>query len=290
MKKFFTLVALALAVASGVNAQTYNLFPQWAVDSNGWLWFDTADKISAFVGKIDEDNYAVKMDGKIVQMAGANHGEYEETVASAETVGVAGTGNDAAVGAPGSKTGSIVLAAASGLGADNGGGLLLKLPSLSTLSVNLSSIHNKGLIVLATKAGEGKDLSQYEQKFLKYKIGSAWIGRLAGAGLFEWNGVEKLTFIDNTFSLVSNDPVYVFIQNTSFVPIYIHGIKVMTPKQEATGISVVNGGEAVSGKVMVYSLDGTLVKSNADANEVQSLPKGVYMVRQGGVTKKVAVN
>lgn len=290
MKKFFTLVALALAVASGVNAQTYNLFPQWAVDSNGWLWFDTADKINTFVGEIDAETYTVKMDGKIVQMAAADFDPYAETFASPDSVGVGGTGAEAAVGGPGAKKGAIILAAASGLGKDNGGGILLKLPSLATLSVSLSSTAKKGVRILATKAGENKDISEYEMTFNKYLMPTFSLMTLYGAGLYEWKSMENLKFSNASFSLKSNAPVYVFIQNTVSAPMYVHGLKITTPKQEATGISVVNGGETVSGKVMVYSLDGILVKSNADANEVQSLPKGVYMVRQGGVTKKVAVN
>lgn len=290
MKKFFTLVALALAVASGVNAQTYNLFPQWAVDSNGWLWFDTADKINTFVGEIDVDTYTVKMDGKIVQMAAADFEPYAETFASPDSVGVGGTGAAAVVGGPGAKKGAILLAPASSLGGENGGGILLKLPSLSTLSISLSSTHKKGLRLLATKAGAGKDISEYEMQFRKYAMPLWGLMVLTGAGLYEWNGIENVTDGTTGFNIKSTDPIYVFVQNTNSVPLYIHGLKITTPKQETTGISVVNGGEAASGKVMVYSLDGTLVKSNADANEVQSLPKGVYMVRQGGVTKKVAVN
>ena len=290
MKKFFTLVALALTVASGVNAQTYNLFPKWAVDANGWLWFDTADKINTFVGEIDAETYTVKMDGKIVQMAAADFDPYAETFASPDSVGVGGTGAAAVVGGPGAKKGAIMLAPASGFGTENGGGILLKLPSLSTLSISLSSTEKKGLRLLATKTGEGKDISEYEMKFRKYVAPVFTKMSLTGAGLYEWTGVENVTDGTTGFNIKSTDSIYVFVQNTNFVPLYIHGLKITTPKQEATGISVVNGGEAASGKVMIHSLDGTLVKSNVDASEVQSLPKGVYMVRQGSVTKKVAVN
>ena len=55
----------------------------------------------------------------------------------------------------------------------------------------------------------------------------------------------------------------------------------------AIGSIAADGAEAADGRMTVYSLDGTIVASGAAAT-LSQLPKGVYVVKQGGRTVKVA--
>lgn len=283
MKKIFTLAAFALVLASSVQAQTYNLFPSWAVDADGWLWFNSQDKIDTYVGSINNDTYVADLSGKIIQMADANFDPYAATTVSATEVGIGGTGDDAVVGGPGAITGAIVLSPASGITKSNGGGILLKLPSLSTLSISLSSTDKKFVVVRATKTGT-TSIDHYNMVFNTYNMA---FKRLSGAGIYIWNGVEKLTNAALN-SIVSNDAIYVFIQNSNSKPLYIHGIKVTTPNQETTGInSVVSSGDVST--TAVYGVDGLLIKRDATADDVKSLNKGLYIMRSGSNSRKIVV-
>lgn len=283
MKKIFTLAAMVFALAGGVQAQTYNLFAPWAVDSNGWLWFDTADKIKTYVGNVDDDNYKADVAGKIVQIAEANHGSYEKSVVSDTITGVGGTGATSGFGVEGALRGSIVLSPASALMAGNGGGLLLKLPSLATLSIKLSSEDRKLVVVRATKT-PAFAIDRYDMTFNTY---NTVFKRLGAAGLYEWTGVETLTNTAGN-SIVSNDAIYVFIQNSSTKPLYIHGIKVMTPKQETVGINDITVASSAA-ITDVYTAEGVLVKRGVSEAEVKNLTKGLYILRSGKDVKKVVV-
>lgn len=282
MKKIFTLAAFALVLASSVQAQTYNLFPSWAVDENGWLWFNSQEKIQAYVGTINNDSYVANASGKIVQIADANHGDFAESIVSDTITGVGGSGATSGFGVAGALRGSIVLSPASALMAGNGGGMLLKLPSLATLSIKLSSEDRKLVVVRATKTAT-KVIEQYDMTFNTY---NNLFKRLGVAGLYEWNDVQTLTNAASN-TIVSNNEIYVFIQNSSTKPLYIHGIKVMTPKQETVGINEVTASSAAS--TDVYTVDGVLVKRGASDAEVKALTKGLYILRSGNDVKKVVV-
>lgn len=284
MKKIFTLAALAVVLAGSATAQTHNLFAPWAVDADGWLWFDRQDKIDAYVGSIDNNTGIADAAGKIIQMAEANHGSYEATTASPTVIGVGGTGSSAAVGGPGALTGAIVLAPASKQGGSNGGGIVLKVPSLATLSIKMSSTENKYIVVCATKNAT-LTTDAYEMVFNTFNFPP--FKKLSGAGIYEWNGVETLSNIAGN-TIVSSDAIYVFVQNSNKAPLYIHGIKVMTPKQETVGIDEVTTTTAAT-TTDVYTADGVLVKRGATAGEVKAQGKGLYIVRSGKEVKKIVV-
>lgn len=284
MKKIFTLVAMAFALASGVQAQTYNLFAPWAVDSNGWLWFDHQDKIDTYVGSIDNDTGIADVAGKIIQMADAVHGSFEATTASPTVIGVGGTGSSATVGGPGALTGAIVLAPASKQGGKNGGGIVLKVPSLATLSIKMSSTENKYILVSATKNATLKT-DAYEMVFTTFNIPP--FKKLSGAGIYEWNGAEKLSNISGN-TIVSADAIYVYIINCNKAPLYIHGIKVITPKQETVGVNDITVASSAT-ITDVYTAEGVLVKRGVSEAEVKNLTKGLYILRSGKDVKKVVV-
>ena len=54
MKKIFTLMLLAMACTMNIQAQEYNLFDPADGDADGWLWFDTDEKVEKYIGICDE--------------------------------------------------------------------------------------------------------------------------------------------------------------------------------------------------------------------------------------------
>ena len=267
MKKIFTLALLAMAAMSA-NAQ-YNLFDPADVDADGWLWLDTQAKIDKYVGAFDEDNYTVNPNGKIIQMAFANiTPDYPETVADPTVVGTdeAGYIEGQEGYTPGqAKTGAIVLAPASAMMSMNGGCLVLNLPSCATISLYLSSeMRMLGRTLMVTpgfdmgiddSTGDNPWTGHTKSIFAKASV----LGSLHGAGQWKWEGVESANNGYNEgLTFVSDSPVYFALQNCNKYPIYVHGIKVTTPKQESAGVNEIVA--PVKSDHHIYNLAGMRMK------------------------------
>ena len=270
MKKIFTLALLAMAAMSA-NAQ-YNLFDPADVDADGWLWLDTQAKIDKYVGAFDEDNYTVNPNGKPIQMAFANiTPDYPETVADPTVAGTdeAGYIEGQEQYTPGqNKTGAIVLAPASAMMSMNGGCLVLNLPSCATISLYLSSeMRMLGRTLMVTpgfdmgiddSTGDNPWTGHTKSIFAKASV----LGSLHGAGQWKWEGVESANNGYNEgLTFVSDSPVYFALQNCNKYPIYVHGIKVTTPKQESEESAGVNDIVApVKSDHHIYNLAGMRMK------------------------------
>ena len=270
MKKIFTLALLAMAAMSA-NAQ-YNLFDPADVDADGWLWLDTQAKIDKYVGAFDEDNYTVNPNGKPIQMAFANiTPDYPETVADPTVAGTdeAGYIEGQEQYTPGqNKTGAIVLAPASAMMSMNGGCLVLNLPSCATISLYLSSeMRMLGRTLMVTpgfdmgiddSTGDNPWTGHTKSIFAKASV----LGSLHGAGHYKWEGVESANNGYNEgLTFVSDSPVYFALQNCNKYPIYVHGIKVTTPKQESAESAGVNDIVApVKADHHIYNLAGMRMK------------------------------
>lgn len=270
MKKIFTLALLAMAAMSA-NAQ-YNLFDPADVDADGWLWLDTQAKIDKYVGAFDEDNYTVNPNGKPIQMAFANiTPDYPETVADPTVAGTdeAGYIEGQEQYTPGqNKTGAIVLAPASAMMSMNGGCLVLNLPSCATISLYLSSeMRMLGRTLMVTpgfdmgiddSTGDNPWTGHTKSIFAKASV----LGSLHGAGQWKWEGVESANNGYNEgLTFVSDGPVYFAFQNCNKYPIYVHGIKVTTPKQESAESAGVNDIVApVKSDHHIYNLAGMRMK------------------------------
>lgn len=297
MKKIFTFFALAMLSTATVSAQEYNLFSAEDVDADGWLWFDSEAKISKYVGVCDEDNYSVNPNGKPIQMAYANiTPDYPETVADPEVFGADTEGNLFAyeeVKKDELIKGAIVLAPASAMMSMNGGCLVLNLPSCSTISLLLSSeARMLGRTLMVTP---GYDMSIDDSP----ADGDPWtnhtksiyakasvLGSIHGAGQFKWEGIETMNNgFNEGLTFVSNEPVYFALQNCNKYAIFVHAIKVTTPKQESAYVQGVSSTEA-KGAAQVYGLDGKFVGTRSATN---NLAKGVYVVKQGDKAQKVIV-
>ena len=297
MKKIFTLFALAVLSTATVSAQEYNLFSAEDVDADGWLWLDSEAKISKYVGVCDEENYTVNPNGKPIQMAFANiTPDYPETIADPEAFGTDTEGYlfaDEGVKKEELIKGAIILAPASAQNTSNGGCLILNLPSCSTISLMLSSeARMLGRTLMLTPGYDmGIDDSVGEDKWtgstkVIYSKAAAPFSYLHSAGQYKWEGIETANNGNNEgVTFISNEPVYFALQNCNKYAIFVHAIKVTTPKQESAYVQGVSSTEA-KGDAQVYGLDGKFVGTRSAKN---NLAKGVYVVKQGDKAQKVIV-
>lgn len=247
MKKIVTLAMLAVATMNASAQETFNLFSPADCDADGWLWLNTQEKIDRYVGKINEDVYTVDPNGKVIQMAFANiNPDYTETYADSEAYGVDTQGNtilDEGVNKDECIKGAIVLAPASAMMATNGGCLVLNLPSCATIDLMLSSearMLGRTLMLSSTNGidndnstGENPWTGDTKSIYAKASV----LGSLHGAGQWKWEGVESLNNgFNNDITFKSESPVYFALQNCHKYPIYVHAIRITTPKQETVGI------------------------------------------------------
>ena len=247
MKKIVTLAMLAVATMSASAQETFNLFSPADCDADGWLWLNTQEKIDRYVGKINEDAYTVDPNGKVIQMAYANiTPDYTETYADPEAYGVDTQGNtilDEGVNKDECIKGAIVLAPASAMMATNGGCLVLNLPSCATIDLMLSSearMLGRTLMLSSTNGidndnstGENPWTGDTKSIYAKASV----LGSLHGAGQWKWEGVESLNNgFNNDITFKSESPVYFALQNCHKYAIYVHAIRITTPKQETVGI------------------------------------------------------
>jgi hypothetical protein len=271
MKKIFTLAMLAIATMNASAQNTYNLFNPADCDADGWLWLNTQEKIDKYVGKINEDAYTVDPNGKTIQMAFANiNPDYPETYADPDAYGVDTQGNtilDEGVNKDECIKGAIVLAPASAQSSVNGGCLVLNLPSCATIDLILSSeasmlgrtlmiSPNNGIDNDNTPAGGESWTGDTKVIYSKATL----FGKLHGAGQWKWEGVESLHNGNNgELTFKSESPVYFAFQNCHRYAIYVHAIRVTTPKQETVGIqeNIINMQESDT----YYNLAGQRITS-----------------------------
>ena len=290
MKKLiFTLLFLSTVVA--LKAQTYNLFDAADVDENGWIWFDTQAKIDKYIGQADNDNYTVDPNGKLIQMVGADFGDYEDSSVSATVVGA---GTDAEIGGPGAKTGAILTAPSSASMQTNGGGIVLRLPSLSSLSLFLSS---ENTVYVRLLGSTDIDLSFSDYTIVSAKYSSVF-GPLFRGGQKEWTGMETLDSNNEPyFKLASDGPIYAYLQSLTKTPIMIHGMKVMT-STPTSGVEDVVGAQTMisfeagqlslsqDATAIVFDLTGQQVfATSASSTNLSTLNKGIYVVKAQSGTK-----
>ncbi len=274
MKKVYLALALTLC-AIGVQAQEYNLFRASDVDANGWLWFDSQEKVDRYVGTCNEEDYKVDPESKIIQLVYADQvPTYPETTVDPTAVGYGKEGN---LGAEGAKTGAIILPAATALGATNGGGFVVCMPSCSTFSMNVSC---EGGISCQLMSSD-----KIETVFSDYGVRQVYLNpfkKFAGAGNTTVTGLETKTNGTDNITIKSDKPVYVYFRSNTKNEIFVHGIKVTTPKQETTGISL-QANSSVSAKE-VYTIDGIKV-----GNSLKGLKGGLYIVKDGDKVRKVTM-
>lgn len=227
MKKFYFMMALILCAMSAT-AQNYNLFSASDIDKDGWLWFDTQAKVEKYVGICDEENYKADPNGKKIQMIYADQvPAYPQTTVDPDAIGY---GKGGELKAEGYKKGAIILPAASAIGATNGGGILIMMPSCSELSINVSCEGKVTCRLLSS--------ADINATFGNYGVRQAYIlgfKNFAGAGNTTVKGLESLTSGNDEITIKSDKPVYAYFQNTTTKEVYIHGIRVITTTKNEDG-------------------------------------------------------
>ena len=296
MKKIFTLMLLAIACSVNMQAQEYNLFDAEDVDADGWLWFDTDEKIEKYVGICNEDDYKVDPNGKLIQLIYADiMPDYPSSYADSWFVGA---GIEGDLEGEGAKTGSLVIAPASANMTTNGGGFVVCMPSCKSYSISLSSEAKMYVRMLATK-DVNTSFTNYDVISAKY---ASVFKPLSSAGMFTWTGIETLdNGNEEAYNLQTNAPIYAYFQSLSKYEMYIHGIKVMTTTNPA-GVEEAEAGKdkifyfnnTVSlneeAQIEVYNVAGVLVESAFAAQlSLNDINKGIYFVKVGNNTRKVAV-
>lgn len=294
MKKI-TVFLFSLFCAFGIQAQEYNLFDESDLDNEGWLWFDSQEKIDKYVGVCNEDDYCVQPEGKPVQMIYANIlPDYPETVADPFLVGV---GKEGVIGGSGFKTGGIILAPASSFGTTNGGGVVVKMPSCVTFSLSLSCESQAYLRIMGTH-----DINTAFNNYINISAHNAF-NPLFKSGVYTWSGIESLdNGYDNAITLKSDIPVYGYLQNNTKYPLYLHGIRVTTKTKDASSVGAIQNdnisinvvGDIVQietpENIRIYEAGGRLVRSVYGKQiKLTDLPKGIYLIKVGNNVLKHAV-
>lgn len=227
MKKFYFMMALILCAMSAT-AQNYNLFSASDIDKDGWLWFDTQAKVDKYVGTCDEENYKADPNGKKIQMIYANQvPAYPPTTVDPDAIGY---GKGGELKAEGYKKGAIILAPASAIGATNGGGILIMMPSCSELSINVSC---EGMVNcrLLSSADVNTAFGDYGVR----QVYLAPFKKFAGAGNTSVKGLETKTNGNDNITIKSDKPVYAYFENNTKGEVYIHGIRVITTTKNEDG-------------------------------------------------------
>lgn len=292
-KKITTLFFVCFALLSTASAQ-YNLFNSNDVDADGWLWFDTQEKIDKYISTTNNEDGIYDPAGKIIQLMDAPmSNNYAESEVSPEFIGI---GSDRIEGGINAKIGGIKLAPASGLMSANGSGIIVKMPSCTSFNVFFSSTDQIRPYLRASVDAN--------TIFEDYTVIQTYIFTpLAQSGQYQWNNIEKITNTAegiNPSKLQSSIPIYIQIYNGRNEDLYIHGIKALT----STPGSGIDGEQANSplkfdGKtiscnepadIQVYSTTGNMIASEYTSSmNVNGLAKGIYIVKAEQGTMKIAI-
>lgn len=302
MKKSITSLFLMLACTFGAQAQTESYpFDAADVDADGWLWFDTAEKIEKYVGTSEDGK--LDPNGKIFQLISTNKAAnvekpFNKTFADPTIEGYGDPHNQGSD----VKKGAIVLhQTIENAIYDDGGAVLINLPSCKSMHMVLSA-NGAAQLYLSGSKDAAADTSAYTVVYKPLK--QEWFGMimytpLFHTNIFTWNNIESLNDLGATeFTLASKTPVYALLQVAGQTPVYIHGVKIVT--EESTGINDITAdaisfdGKNISldaaAEINVYNLSGALVASKyASSMNLSNLTKGVYVVKVGNATQKVVI-
>lgn len=308
MKKIVTLALLfAGAFTSAAYAQG-NLFTPADCDANGWLWFDTQAKIDKYVGDANSDKIIKMVPTKYQVEVEPDIFENLKNTASPTVYGAGTDGylpgvdeNGTAVGAD-AKQGAIVLAPALGAGQQNGGGILMYLPSCYYCEVFLSA---ETRLTPCLYAGLGYK-ETIDLGIVKGFAAPFFV--LSSAGQTTWKLHEQTN--ENTGLTIKQNgevTVYLINDNSSKAELFIHGIKVQVygegagisgTASDAEGINIAQTGRFISlsreADVNVYNAAGKVVLSTrAEALDLGALGTGLYIVQardaQAVATQKVLI-
>ncbi len=295
MKK--TLLTLAaFAVVGTLSAQTtYNFFDPADCDADGFLWFDTKEKLDKYVG------YPSRM---LVKLVDPNYELADFTTPECiKDEAYQGYGTDGVKGGAGSKKGAIKLPVAGedfvgyAAPACHGGGILLHLPDCAKVDIYVSAEQENINLGLHTAEGNvaNRDLGMYNLikggEFTPGFMGDDLPG-VKYTGYF--NDVEKLEDPEygapgnqRYFKIQSDKGVQRTIRLVNYMktsPLYVHGIRVLqytdngNPFTPSSGVAGIEADENAA--VEFFNMQGVKVSGEEP---------GLYIRRQGSKTTKVVV-
>ncbi|MBD5264647.1 MAG: hypothetical protein HDS48_03845 [Bacteroides sp.] len=273
MKKGLLTLA-AIAAFTAANAQTtYNYFDPKDCDAEGWLWFDTQEKIDKYVGYTD--------DKKII-LSGAQYedaeGQYADCVTDPTIKGYNAAGEQ---GGEGSWTGAIITPHAKSYGSQNGGGIILSLPDLAEFSVAMSCENRiRQMILMGSKeAGVAERIDMGIVAGFAYPFTS-----LTSDCQYIWTNLQDKQNANTGLTLASpaGEHVTAGLFNDMTTDVLIQGIRVFTYTDNGY-----DNDTAVEG--VEISEDAPAVYYNLQGVQVNGDQPGIYICRKGNKTSKVVV-
>ena len=277
MKK--VLLSLAAFAALSASAQTvYNYFDPADCDADGWLWFNTQEKIDKYVGF-----QGLGAEPKIILLSATFENEdmgFDEPFADPELKGFDASGVE---GGEGSWTGAISLCGsktANGSDSPNGGAIMLHLPDCAEFALKLSTESEVICVGLTGAPGNVEDVDcSVIQTYLK--MGVFLNMPLAKSSQFTWNNIQDVKNANTGLKLASNEPVTGVVRNNRGDALLVQAIKVMTYTQtEYPGGAGVNDiiADDANAPVEFFNMQGVKVSGDEP---------GLYIRRQGAKVSKV---
>lgn len=286
-KTLLTIAVVAVAVSAKAQA-SYNYFDASDVDADGWLWFDTQEKLDKYCGW--GSDYKIQLQTATFEDA---DGQFAEPELDAT---VPGYNADGQQGGDGAKTGAIILpAAASVSDSPNGGSIMMWLPDCAEISMFISTEYDK--ICTGVKGAKGW-VEPIDCATIKTYLSMSWgaIQPLAKVSQYQWNNIQNLTNADGLqLKSSAGNKVTGQIVNNMKYPLYVHGIKVLTytasagvesAVTDATAMKLMFDGSRVvasqDADIEVYTAGGRLVARGVNAVAVENLTAGVYVAKATG--------
>lgn len=280
MKKVLLTLAAFAAVATASAQTVYNYFDPADCDANGWLWFDTQEKIDKYVGF-----QGLGAEPKIILLSATFENEdmgYDEPFADPDIVGYDVNGVE---GGEGSWKGAISLcggSTANGSDSPNGGAFMLHLPDCAEFALKLSTEGEYICLGLTGAPGNVEDVDcAVIQIYLR--MGIFLNMPLAKASQYTWNNIQDVKNANTGLKMASKEPVTGVVRNNRGDALLVQAIKVMTYTQteypEGSGVESVWADDA-NAPVEFYNMQGVKVNGNEP---------GLYIRRQGAKATKVIV-
>lgn len=303
MKKLLLTMA-AMAAMTAANAQTtYNYFDPADCDANGWLWFDTQEKIDKYCGF--GSKYKIQLQSATFE---SSDGVYEEPECYADEEGYNAAGE---LGGEGSKTGAIILPNGSKnlVGSGDGGGIMLWLPDCAEFDLFLST-ENTDIYagVFAAMDSWAEPIDCGEVQIFTYAIFKDI--PVANSSQCQWNNIQNLKNQNNNLTIASpkGHKVTALVRNNMKYPLLVQGIKVLTYTATSAGVDGIESDASalkltLDGKTInaseeaainVYNAAGTLVAAaNGPTLDLDGIAAGVYVAKatssNGTATLKIAL-
>ena len=314
MKKSLLALAAFAAITSAYAQNTYNYFDPADCDADGWLWFDTQEKLDKYCVRYNtilaEDSKGewvpnptkpsialLSTTYEVEDGFGGGERLFPELDPTLKCFNTAGE-----FGGEGSWTGGIYLyGTSSSLGSDdpNGSGFALYLPSCASIELALSltyegsesepaegeeeidpkdevePIMQTGLWAGAGWMPEG-DMASVS---IYWTLGAWIVNHLCDEYQYTWKNIVSLQNGSTGNKIVSapGKKASIKIRNNRKVPLIINGMKVLCYTSDGSGVADVEIADQ-NAPVEYYNLQGIRVANPEN---------GLFIRRQGSKTEKV---